>query len=120
LLAICRGLHVVNVALGGTLDQDIPGHRHIVHPIRTTTGEITASCYHHQRISRLGAGLVATAWATDHTIEAVNLSSAAGWFSGVQWHPEDTAADDPANQRFFDGLVAAAHVAETYRTSSAR
>lgn len=111
LLAICRGLHVVNVALGGTLDQDIPGHRHVVHPVRTTTGKITASCYHHQRVNRLGTGLVATAWAADDTIEAVELRNAKGWFAAVQWHPEDTAAEDPANQVLFDDLVSAAAVA---------
>jgi putative glutamine amidotransferase len=108
LLAICRGLHVVNVALGGTLDQDISGHRHVVHPVRTSTDKITASCYHHQRVNRLGAGLVATAWAADDTIEAVDLPSAPGWFKAVQWHPEDTAAEDPANQSLFDSLVMAA------------
>jgi putative glutamine amidotransferase len=107
LLAICRGLHVVNVALGGTLDQDISGHRHVVHPVRTSTDKITASCYHHQRVNRLGAGLVATAWAADDTIEAVELPCAPGWFTAVQWHPEDTAAEDPANQALFDELVKA-------------
>jgi putative glutamine amidotransferase len=107
LLAVCRGLHVVNVALGGTLDQDISGHRHVVHPVRTSTDKITASCYHHQRINRLGAGLVATAWAADDTIEAVDLPGASGWFAAVQWHPEDTAAADPANQAFFDDFVSA-------------
>jgi putative glutamine amidotransferase len=108
LLALCRGLHVVNVALGGTLDQDIPGHRHVVHPVRTSTDKITASCYHHQRVNRLGTGLVATAWAADDTIEAVDLPSAPGWFAAVQWHPEDIAAEDPANQALFDDFVRAA------------
>lgn len=108
LLAICRGLHVVNVVLGGTLDQDISGHRHVLHPVRTSADKITASCYHHQRVNRLGAGLVATAWAADDTIEAVDLPGAPGWFTAVQWHPEDTAAEDPANQSLFDSLVMAA------------
>lgn len=118
LLAICRGLQVVNVALGGTLDQDMAGHRHIVHPVQiardsvvartTATDKIAASCYHHQRIDRLGTGLAATAWSADGTIEAFDLRGSAGWFAAVQWHPEDTAAQDPANQNLFDALVSAA------------
>ncbi|MBP2327682.1 putative glutamine amidotransferase [Kibdelosporangium banguiense] len=117
LLAICRGLHVVNVALGGTLDQDIPGHKHVVHPVSlapdstatklTGTDKIAASCYHHQRVATLGQGLTPTAWATDGTIEAFDLPTTKGWFTAVQWHPEDTAAQDPANQALFDALVKA-------------
>lgn len=113
LLAICRGLQVVNVALGGTLHTDAPGHRHVVHPVALsgTVAEITgvekidASCYHHQHIDTLGAGLDVTARAADGTVEAVELTGSAGWFVAVQWHPEDSAATDPAQQRLFDALV---------------
>jgi len=117
LLAVCRGLQVVNVALGGTLVQHMDvGHRHHVHDVPLTSGTarealgpgVTASCYHHQRIDRLGAGLRVVGSAEDGTIEAVELPAAAGWFLGVQWHPEDTAASDPAQQRAFDALVRAA------------
>ncbi|MEV6865005.1 gamma-glutamyl-gamma-aminobutyrate hydrolase family protein [Streptosporangium subroseum] len=119
-LAICRGLQVVNVALGGRLHQSMdPDHRHVVHPVevrpgsllaRTTGAEkIEASCYHHQRTSSLGEGLVAAAHAADGTVEAVELTSGTGWFLGVQWHPEDMAQADLANQRIFDALVTAAH-----------
>ncbi|MEU9627355.1 gamma-glutamyl-gamma-aminobutyrate hydrolase family protein [Streptomyces luteogriseus] len=122
LLAVCRGLQVVNVALGGTLEQDMGGpereHRHLVHPVTLEPGSLVAraagvekadaSCYHHQRVDRLGAGLCVTARAADGTIEALELPGAAGWFAAVQWHPEDTAHEDPAQQGLFDALVRAA------------
>ncbi|MFI9031210.1 gamma-glutamyl-gamma-aminobutyrate hydrolase family protein [Streptomyces sp. NPDC053560] len=121
-LAVCRGLQVVNVALGGTLRQDMGGpdreHRHVVHPVRlaagsavaraTGTERVDASCYHHQCVDRLGEGLVATGRAADGTIEALELPGGQGWFTAVQWHPEDTAVKDPAQQGLFDALVAAA------------
>ncbi|WP_307806508.1 gamma-glutamyl-gamma-aminobutyrate hydrolase family protein [Streptomyces sp. FH025] len=122
LLAICRGLQVVNVALGGTLHQDMGGpdreHRHLVHPVSVRPGSavaealraerVEASCYHHQRVDRLGAGVEVTARAADGTPEALELPGATGWFTAVQWHPEDTAPRDPANQGLFDALVRAA------------
>jgi putative glutamine amidotransferase len=122
LLAVCRGLQVVNVALGGTLEQDMGGpereHRHLVHPVILEPGslvaraagaeKVDASCYHHQRVDRLGRGLRVTARAADGTIEALELPSADGWFTAVQWHPEDTAREDPAQQGLFDALVRAA------------
>ncbi|MER7129826.1 gamma-glutamyl-gamma-aminobutyrate hydrolase family protein [Streptosporangium saharense] len=117
-LAICRGLQVVNVLRGGRLRQHMEAdHRHMVHPVTVRqgsllagiTGErlVTASCYHHQCASGLGEGLTAVAHAVDGTVEAAELPEAAGWFLGVQWHPEDTAANDPVNQSLFDALVAA-------------
>ncbi|MGC5568623.1 gamma-glutamyl-gamma-aminobutyrate hydrolase family protein [Streptomyces sp. FR-108] len=121
LLAVCRGLQVVNTALGGTLHQDMnaPGHthRHVRHPVFLTpwsavaritgTDKAEASCYHHQRVDRLGEGLRVTGHAADGTVEAVELADAAGdgRFVAVQWHPEDTARTDPAQQRLFDSLV---------------
>ncbi|MEU1181108.1 gamma-glutamyl-gamma-aminobutyrate hydrolase family protein [Streptomyces sp. NPDC005820] len=121
LLAICRGLQVVNVALGGTLEQDMGGpegeHRHIVHPVTVRRGSLLeqalgaekaeASCYHHQRVDRVGAGLTVTARAADGTVEGLELPGAAGWFTAVQWHPEDTAHEDPAQQGLFESLVRA-------------
>ncbi|MET8698168.1 gamma-glutamyl-gamma-aminobutyrate hydrolase family protein [Kitasatospora sp. NPDC058032] len=121
-LAVCRGLQVVNTVLGGTLEQDMGGpgldHRHVVHPLTPLDGTLLArlagpgdrvvSCYHHQRVARLGHGLRVTARAADGTVEAVELVEPAGWFLGVQWHPEDTAATDPAQQAVFDALVEAA------------
>ncbi|MEU8827648.1 gamma-glutamyl-gamma-aminobutyrate hydrolase family protein [Streptomyces sp. NPDC048636] len=122
LLAVCRGLQVVNTVLGGTLEQDMGGqdrdHRHLTHPValrprslvaRATGAEkVEVSCYHHQRIDRLGTGLRTTATAADGTVEAYELPTARGWFTAVQWHPEDTAHRDPAQQGLFDALVRAA------------
>jgi putative glutamine amidotransferase len=122
LLAVCRGMQVVNTVLGGSLHQDMGGpdraHRHVVHAVSfvpgsslariTGTDKTEASCYHHQHVHRLGRGLDVTARAADGTVEAVDLADGAGWFTAVQWHPEDTAATDPAQQRIFDALVRAA------------
>ncbi|MGW6054989.1 gamma-glutamyl-gamma-aminobutyrate hydrolase family protein [Streptomyces sp. NPDC055189] len=133
LLAVCRGLQVVNVALGGTLRQDMAGaegavqgagagvgaHRHVVHPVRVASGSVVAralggaepvsvSCFHHQCVDVTGRGLVATAWAADGTVEALELRDGSGWFAAIQWHPEDTAASDPAQQGLFGALVRAA------------
>lgn len=122
LLAVCRGLQVVNVALGGTLEQDMGGpereHRHVVHPVAIERGTLLeratgaqkaeASCYHHQRVERLGSGLTVTARAADGTVEGLELPYAEGWFTAVQWHPEDTAHEDPVQQALFDALVGAA------------
>lgn len=123
LLAICRGVQVVNVARGGTLVQDLgetvgADHRHLVHTVRLeaesplselAAGEtLTISCYHHQGIAALGASLRATAYAADGTIESVALDDHDGWHLGVQWHPEDTADSDPLQARIFRSLVEAA------------
>ncbi|MFR9793393.1 gamma-glutamyl-gamma-aminobutyrate hydrolase family protein [Streptomyces sp. MB22_4] len=131
LLAVCRGLQVVNTVLGGTLHQDMGGpgrdHRHLRHPVSLAPGSVLAritgadkaeaSCYHHQHLDRLGEGLTATARAADGTVEAVELTAHDGLFVGVQWHPEDTAAEDPAQQRLFDALVEAAREWSGRRTT---
>lgn len=119
LLAICRGNQVVNVALGGDLIQDLGErtHRHVVHEITVEPDSLLAgivgtspsiSCYHHQGIGRPGAGLRAVAESADGVIEAVELAGAQGWYLGIQWHPEDTAATDPAQAGLFRALVEAA------------
>ncbi len=125
LLAICRGTQVLNVARGGTLRQhitdDFPGHGQPgieggqnVHPVSIVPQSRVAlamgstlaacSCHHHQAVDTLGTGLVVTASDTDGTIEALELSGPV-WVAAVQWHPEDTAAIDPAQQGLFDTLV---------------
>lgn len=112
-LAICRGLQVVNVALGGTLRQHMESaHRHVVHPVALAPdstlamarggAKVDASCYHHQCVDRLGGCLRPVAWAADGTVEAVELTAPAGWFVAVQWHPEDAP-----DQWLFDAFVAA-------------
>ncbi|MFI6470125.1 gamma-glutamyl-gamma-aminobutyrate hydrolase family protein [Streptomyces sp. NPDC050516] len=124
LLAVCRGMQVVNVALGGTLHQDMGGpersHRRYVHRVAVRPGtllaratgaaKVTASCFHHQRIDRVGVGLTVTARAADATVEGLELPCHRGWFVAVQWHPEDTACGDAAQRGVFGALVrAAAH-----------
>lgn len=117
LLAVCRGFQVVNVALGGDVEQHMAApHRHLVHEVEVDRGTlladtvgttVTASCYHHQRARRLGSGLAVAARAGDGTVEGVVAPQARGWFLGVQWHPEDTAAEDPAQLALFQALVRA-------------
>ena len=114
LLAICRGLHVVNVARGGSLVQNLPvHHRHHEHDVIFDRAHerfgfagpsVRASCFHHQAIDRLGDGVGVVARATDGVPEAV-LIDAPGWAVGVQWHPEDTAAADPERAALFTELV---------------
>lgn len=122
LLAICRGTQVVNVARGGDLVQDLTevlggDHRHLVHEIEVVADSplrevvpgdrMTISCYHHQSLGRLGDRLRPSAYAADGTIEAVTLDGHRGWYLGVQWHPEDTAATDAQQARVFRAFVEA-------------
>lgn len=123
LLAICRGLQVVNVVRGGTVVQDMDSvggnlahHRHRRHDVKIDAGSLLAdvvgtsvhaSCYHHQCLAALGEGLEVTARAEDGVMEAVELSGAQGWFLGVQWHPEDTWAEDAQQLALFQALVEA-------------
>ncbi|MER7183731.1 gamma-glutamyl-gamma-aminobutyrate hydrolase family protein [Streptomyces hyaluromycini] len=102
LLGICRGMQLLNVALGGTLVQHIDGHaevpgvfgRHPVKPVpgtryaETVPEETSVPTFHHQAVDRLGAGLLASAHAADGTVEAIELPAERGWVLGVQWHPE--------------------------------
>ena len=102
LLGICRGMQLLNVALGGTLTQHIEGHAELVgvfghHPVKPVPGTLYATAvpeetsvptYHHQAVDRLGRGLIPTAHAEDGTIEALELPSSPSWVLGVQWHPE--------------------------------
>ncbi len=126
-LAICRGHQVLNVALGGTLDQHItdrlvghglPGVEDgaEIHDITLDadsrlaaamgTTIATVSSHHHQAVDRVGDGLRVVASAPDGVIEAIELADPdAPWVVGAQWHPEDTAADDTAQQRLFDTFV---------------
>lgn len=102
-LGICRGLQLVNVALGGSLHQDIPHHRsdeydQHAHEVRLEPGSGLARLYgesgprrvvsiHHQAIKDLGRGLRVEARAEDGVIEAVR-GEGPGYICAVQWHPE--------------------------------
>ncbi|UGY90476.1 gamma-glutamyl-gamma-aminobutyrate hydrolase family protein [Streptomyces gobiensis] len=117
LLGVCRGMQLLNVALGGTLVQHLDGHSgppgvfdtHTVKPVPGTLLDgvlaepVTVRTYHHQSVDRLGRGLTASAYAADGTVEAVELPGADGFVLGVQWHPE---ADDDV--RVMRALTAAA------------
>lgn len=119
-LAICRGLHVVNVARGGTLVQDLPSaHRDMVHEVTFqhdferfgfTAPTVRASCYHHQALDRIGQGIDVVARSGDGVAEAVTIE-ASGWAVGVQWHPEDTAADDAQQAALFGEFIRQARLA---------
>jgi putative glutamine amidotransferase len=64
---------------------------------------LDCSTHHHQGVDALGQNIVATGWAEDGLVEAIEGDR--GWMLGVQWHPEDTAATDQSQQRLFDALV---------------
>jgi putative glutamine amidotransferase len=123
-LAICRGLQLVNVARGGTLHQHLPDalgterYRIGGGVFATNTVEVAADSrlaglvgegalevhsYHHQGIDRLGDGLVVTARTDDGLVQAFEAEGEQ-YLVGVQWHPEENAQD----RRLFAGLVAEA------------
>jgi putative glutamine amidotransferase len=116
MLAICRGMQITNVALGGTLVQHME-HPHL-HHVSTVTVDATAglglsrsqlevSCYHHQAIDELADGLTIIARAAEGHVEAVRIDSA-GWAFGVQWHPEDNYDTEPGQLEIFEQFVRAA------------
>lgn len=123
LLAICRGLQVLNVALGGTLHQDLgdvladrESHWNTYHEISITPdtrlaiamGTVSperSHSYHHQAVKNVAAELDVVAKAPDGVIEAVEHRTC-NWVLGVQWHPEDDAGAVPHQQSLFDALVA--------------
>lgn len=128
-LAVCRGMQVLNVAFGGSLHQHLPAAGPFEDHGRPTTDDSTlrevtvvpgtrvadavgttrlrSTCHHHQGVDRVGAGLVVAAHAMDGLVEAIEREGDR-WMLGVQWHPEETAAQDPAQQRLFEALVARA------------
>lgn len=122
LLAVCRGMQLLNVVLGGTLHQHVPNvvgnTDHLPKPgsfgrvpvkiapgsrLSTILGsEVDNYCHHHQSVDQLGVGLVPVAWAGDGVIEAVELTDPE-FVIGVQWHPEEDGVD----RRLFEALVEA-------------
>ncbi len=134
-LAVCRGIQVLNVALGGTLYQDVaaqvpaalkhdysptpanPSRAYLAHDVTVTPGSrlcailgesvVPVNSMHHQAIKDLAGGLRPTAFAPDGIVEGVE--GADGRFLvGVQWHPEELTDTQPAMRRLFSALVGAA------------
>jgi putative glutamine amidotransferase len=129
ILGICRGIQLINVALGGTLYQDLPSERpgpvdhnragtrtDRSHAIRLAPGSLAAevlgaesvrvNSFHHQGIRDLAPGLVATGWSEDGLIEAVEAAAGQPWLLAVQWHPEEMHAESAAPDRgLFTALV---------------
>jgi putative glutamine amidotransferase len=133
-LCICRGMQIMNVAWGGSLHQHLPGmpglirhgvpveNTHTLHEVvpvpgtllsaTTKAGPLIGASHHHQGVDRVGDGLVVSGRSPDGLVEAIELPGADGndvehttWMVGVQWHPEETAATDRAQQVLFDTLA---------------
>jgi putative glutamine amidotransferase len=130
-LAVCRGLQVLNVALGGSLHQDVgtePGTQtphsqkeprdQPTHKVKLTPGcrlaatlgadELEVNSMHHQAIKRIGRGLTAVAWAPDQIVEGAEIDDPSRFVLGVQWHPEELVGHSEPARRLFAALVAAA------------
>jgi len=142
-LAICRGIQLVNVALGGTLWQDIPTERpgalphsqptardERTHAVALVPGSRLAQAlgatrcqvnsFHHQSIRELAPGLLVTARAPDGEIEGVETAGTEPWLLAVQWHPEEFHHHEQApDHGLFDTLVkeALAHRTSTVRAA---
>ena len=130
-LAVCRGIQVLNVALGGSLHQDVvsePGTPLVhsqkeprdqpTHAVKMAPDSRLASVMgtdaadvnsmHHQAVKALGRGLRAVAWAPDQIVEAVELEDPSRFVVGVQWHPEELVRHQDSACRLFAALVEAA------------
>ena len=125
-LAICRGLQITNVALGGTLYPHLPDHfgdsiDHRKPPREPTphrievdqdsrlaaimeSDNVETMSWHHQALNQVADELHIVARAADGVIEAVELTGHP-WFIGVQWHPELTSDQDPTQQNLFNEIV---------------
>ncbi len=123
-LAICRGMQVVNVALGGTLHEHVSDvieldiHRNpendgwAIQPLKASgqtaevmdSADVSTYSGHHQAVKDVADGLAVEGVADDGVIEALRVSNHP-WALAVQWHPEKSAETDPTQQRLFDQLV---------------
>ncbi len=123
LLAICRGIQMLNVALGGTLVQHldgplsevhgVPGTPGVLHPIDLRgdsrladalgTSEVLGTSHHHQALRDVSPQLRVIGRSRDGIVEAAEIAGAR--VLAVQWHPEDTAESDPVQQSIFGWLV---------------
>lgn len=147
-LAICRGVQVMNVALGGTLWEDIPdqygadnglklrhqqtpdhGRQEPTHPVDLQPGSrlqqlfgastVHTNSMHHQGLRRIAYDLVPAGKTRDGIVEAVEARDNHPYFVGVQWHPEDMVDSDEPSRVLFRALVAAA-AQRARRRASAR
>lgn len=135
ILAVCRGIQVVNVALGGSLYQDVksqipaaakhdyfptkenPARDYLAHPINVERNtrlaellggqSVPVNSMHHQAIKKLADGLTPTAFSPDGLIEAAE-GAPGQYLTAVQWHPEELAGRDPGMKRLFTSFVEAA------------
>jgi putative glutamine amidotransferase len=141
-LAICRGLQILNVALGGTLIQDIPSERpgalphalsgprdrrtHAVHAhegsrLATALGasDLEVNSSHHQALDRVASGINVTATAPDGIVEGAESDDDRWWMLGVQWHPEDlTETAEEWDRALFEAFRRAAASHATIVTAS--
>jgi GrpB-like predicted nucleotidyltransferase (UPF0157 family)/anthranilate/para-aminobenzoate synthase component II len=145
-LGICRGMQVMNVARGGTLTQHLPDdlghedHRRALgtfenadHDVRLAEGSLAervarttvhaTKSHHHQGVDRVGDGLRVSGRSRDGLVEAIEVvpddeDDWARWIVGVQWHPEDTVRDDPAQRSLFEALVQLARIRSTRASAS--
>ena len=132
MFAICRGIQTVNVALGGSLIQDLPSQwgdavlhngsqldlaRHeVAHAVCVEpgtrlaqivgAGEVGVNSFHHQALKRVAEGLIVTSHAPDGVVESVEFPGKR-YYIGVQWHPEEMAADREDMMRLFRTFVEA-------------
>ena len=129
-LAVCRGIQLVNVALGGSLIQHIgdlagvvqhapdkfpAGQDYVLHDVVVEKGTKLASAmgttaarvasFHHQGLDEIAKGLKVSARSADGLVEGLEHTGSGQWLIGVQWHPEDTASTDPHQQSLYDALV---------------
>jgi putative glutamine amidotransferase len=142
ILAVCRGIQVVNVALGGSLFQDVaaqlpgsikhdyfptkekPARDYLAHTIRTVRGsrlreflgseEVAVNSMHHQAIKKLAPGLTVTAVAPDGVIEGVEGTNGQ-YLVGVQWHPEELTDQDAGMRQLFSSFIKEAQIASRSR-----
>lgn len=135
-LCVCRGLQVANVALGGSIIEDIPAHLGPAYAIRHNQREelgleahamahevevvprtllhevvgadrILVNSFHHQAVRELGTGLLVAARSDDGIVEAIARADSPAFFLGVQWHPELIRTSDPAAAQIYARFVAA-------------
>ena len=127
--AICRGIQILNVALGGTLVQDIPSQCHTeidhdeegartsrTHEVSIEPGSLIAGAvgtehlsvnsFHHQSVKRVADGMKVTARSPDGVIEGIESTDDSWWVMGVQWHPEEmTDSAEPWDRGLFKAFA---------------